>query len=154
MLPKYHILFGVLFTLSIYAIFPQTSLLYLAIIFLSSVLIDGDHYLYYIFEKKDFNLLKALKWYREKSKSFCSLSKNERKKVYSGLYLFHGIEWIIILAILGKFFFPHLTYVSLGFLVHFAVDLPFEIYYKGTAHKSSLIYMFYLYLKNKKKVRK
>ena len=151
MLPKYHIIIGILFVAIIYFIFPEISLLNLAIVLFSSILIDGDHYLYYIFKKKDFSLSKALNWYKEKSKSFWSLTKNERKKIYSGFYLFHGIEWIIVLALLGRFFFPPLTYVAAGFLLHFAVDFPSEICLKGTIHKSSLIYMGYLLNKENKK---
>jgi hypothetical protein len=152
MLPKYHIFFGILFTLSLYAFFPQTSLLYLAIVFLSSILIDGDHYVYYVFKKKNFSLIKALQWYKEGSKKMTSLSRTQRKGFYTGLYFLHGIEWIILLAILGRFFFPILTYVSIGFLFHFALDIPHEFYFKGTVHKISLIYS--IYMSNKKKSKK
>jgi hypothetical protein len=150
MLPKFHILFGILFVAILYFVFPQINLFYLAIVLFSSILIDADHYLYYIFKKKDFSLLKALKWYKEKMKAMLSLTKNERKKRYTGFYIFHGIEWIIILAILGRFVFPPLTYVAAGFLLHFAVDIPHEFYFKGTMQKSSLIYMGYLFFQTKK----
>jgi hypothetical protein len=151
MLPKYHIILGVLFITVLYFIFPQISLFYLAIVLLSSVLIDSDHYLYYILEKKDFSLIKALKWYEEKRKKSQLLSKKERAKQYSGFYLFHGIELVIILALLGRFIFPLLTYVAAGFLFHFAIDIPYEFYTKRTIQKSSLIYMSYLLIKNRKK---
>jgi hypothetical protein len=147
MLPKYHIFFGILCVIILHFVFPQISWFNLAIVFLSSVLIDGDHYLYFILEKKNFSLIKALNWYREKSKIMCSFNKKERKKVYTGFYLFHGVEWIILLAILGRFIFPPLTYVAIGFLLHLAVDIPSEIYLKGTVHKVSIIYSFYLFSK-------
>jgi hypothetical protein len=154
MLPKYHIFFGILFTLSLYAFFPQISFLNLAIVLFSSILIDGDHYLYYIFKKKNFNPLTALKWHKKEMEITCPLPMNERKKRYTGFYFFHGIEWIIVLAILGRFIFPPLIYVSIGFLFHFALDIPDEFRSKGTIHKSSLIYMTYLLYKENRKGKK
>jgi hypothetical protein len=154
MLPKYHIILGIFFVAVIYFIFPEINLFYLAIVLLSSILIDADHYFYYILKTKNLSLPNALKWYNEKRKVMLSLSKKERKKIYSGFYIFHGIEWIITLALLGRFVFPILTYVSIGFLFHFAVDTPHEFYFKRTIQKSSLIYMAYLFIKEGKKEEK
>lgn len=145
--PKIHIIVGILLTILLYFIFPQISLLNLFIIISSSVLIDGDHYLYYMFKKKNLNPIKCYKWYKEHIKKTFSLPMEERKKIYSGFYLFHGIEWIIILFLLGIYFFPVLSYVSLGFLLHFLVDAPSEFYFKRTKDKSSLIYNYYRFKK-------
>jgi hypothetical protein len=150
MLPKAHIIFGAFLTLLLHFAFPGVSLFYLAIVLLSSVLIDGDHYFYYIFKTGNLNPIKAIKWHKEHMKKTFSLSMNERKKIYTGFYFLHGIEWIIIFALLGRFVFPVLTYVSIGFLFHFAIDIPAEFYSKRTIHKSSLIYMAILLLKERK----
>jgi hypothetical protein len=151
MLPKSHIIFGAFFTLLLHFAFPGVNPFYLAIVFLSSVLIDGDHYFYYIFKTGNINPIKALKWHKEHMKKTFSLPMNERKKIYTGFYFLHGIEGIFILALLGRFVFPPLTYVSIGFLLHFALDIPSEFYFKGTIHKSSLIYMAYRLIKESKK---
>jgi len=151
MLPKAHILFGILFTVIFHFIFPEVRLFYLVIIFFSSFLIDGDHYLYYILKTKNLNPLKALKWHKEHMKKTLSLPMDERKKIYTGFYFFHGIEWIIIFALLGRFVFTPLTYISIGFLFHFIVDIPHEYYFKRTVHKISLIYMIVLLFKDNRK---
>jgi hypothetical protein len=150
MLPNAHIIFGAFFTILLHFAFPEVSYFYLGIVFLSSVLIDGDHYIYYIFKNKKINPLKAIRWHKEHMKKTFSLPMSERKKIYTGFYFLHGIEWILILALLGRFVFPPLTYVSIGFLFHFALDTPSEFLFKGTIHKSSLIYMLVLLLKEKK----
>jgi hypothetical protein len=143
MLPRKHLIIAVLFTILLYFLFPKINIINLLILFSSSVLIDVDHYFYYIFKKRDLNLIKCYNWYRENVKKTLSLPKKERKKIYSGFYFFHGIEWIIILFLLGKFFFPVLSYVSFGFLLHFIADIPHEFYIKRTMDKSSLIYNYY-----------
>jgi hypothetical protein len=147
--PKIHFIVGVLFIILLYFLFPQISFLNLFIILSSNVLIDGDHYFYYSFKKKDLNPIRCYKWYLENIKRTVSLSMDERKKIYSGFYLFHGIEWIIILLLFGIYFFPILSYVGIGFLLHFLVDTPSEFYFKGTKDKSSLIYNYYRFRKLK-----
>jgi hypothetical protein len=151
MLPKAHIFLGILFVLFLHVLFPQISYLNLSIIFFSSFLIDGDHFLYYFIKQKNLNPIKALKWHKEHMKKTRSLPMNERKKVYTGFYILHGLEWIIFLALIGRFVFAPLIYVSIGFLFHFLVDIPHEYYFKRTIHKCSLIYMAILLMKERKK---
>ena len=55
MLPKWHILFGAIFSMLVYFIF-NINLFQVSLIFLASIFIDFDHYLFYVFRKKDFNL--------------------------------------------------------------------------------------------------
>ena len=45
MLPRWHIIFGAIFTAIIWIFSPETKIIYLSLVFLSSVLIDFDHYL-------------------------------------------------------------------------------------------------------------
>ncbi|MDP2673070.1 MAG: hypothetical protein Q8O84_04625, partial [Nanoarchaeota archaeon] len=59
MLPKYHVLFGFLFSLILFLIFPFIGLSGFLIIFISSVLIDIDHYLFYVFKNRIFSINKA-----------------------------------------------------------------------------------------------
>jgi hypothetical protein len=150
--PKIHLIVGILFTILLYFLFPQILFFNLFIILSSSVLIDGDHYLYYMLKKKNLNPIRCYKWYKENIKKTFSLPIEERKKIYSGFYLFHGIEWIIILFLLGIYFFPVLSYISLGFLLHFLVDIPSEFYFKRTKDKFSLIYNYYRFRKLKKEI--
>ncbi len=143
MLPKYHFLFGLIFIIILHMFFPQISLLGLWIIFLSSFLIDGDHMLYYLIKKKSLNPFKAYHWFDDNVKRTLSLPMKERKKVYSGFYLFHGIEWIIVLFLLGGYVSVFFLYVGIGFLFHMIIDIPDEINKKRTVDKISLIWNYH-----------
>lgn len=143
MLPKYHILIGFIFTALLFFIFPELSFFGLAIIFLSSVLIDIDHVLYYFFRKKDINPFKAYRWYLTRCKKFHLLSKEQKKNFYSGFYLFHGIEWLIILFLLGNYIFSFFLFICIGFSLHFILDTIYEIYDRRTTDKISLIFNYY-----------
>jgi len=140
--PKLHFLIGVFFVIFFHFIFPQITFLNLLIILFSSVLIDVDHYFYYIIKKRDFNLFKCYEWYKEGVKKTHHLPIKERKKIYTGFYMFHGIEPLIILFLLGisvsQFFF----FIFIGFSFHLLLDIPSEIVIKGTFQKISLIYNY------------
>ncbi len=147
MKPKFHIVFGIVSSIIIYFLFPQITLLHLLVIFASSVLIDGDHYFYYILKKRNLNLIQCFRWYRDNLKKTLSLPMNERKKIYSGFYIFHGIEWIIIIFVLGFYINPIFYFVSFGFLIHFLVDTPSEFYFKRTFDKISLVWNYHRFRK-------
>jgi hypothetical protein len=147
MLPKYHILFGLVFIVFLYFFFPAVSLFGLAIIFLSSILIDVDHVLYYFIKKKSLNFYKAYNWYMKRVIQFNQLSREQKKKIYSGFYLFHGIEWLIILFLLGVYINHFFIFIFIGFSFHFILDTIHEIYCKGTVDKISLIWNYHRFRK-------
>jgi len=150
MRPKVHFILGILFTFLLYLLFPQISLIGLLIILFSSVLIDVDHYFYYFIRTKNLNLIKCYKWHEVHLSKILSASMSERKKIYTGFYFFHGIEWLIILFLLSKFVFPNFIFIFIGFLLHGIVDISHEYYLKRTLHKSSLIYNYTQWKKLKK----
>lgn len=142
---KYHLLFGILFTILLYFLFSSIiSIFGLAIIFLSSFLIDVDHYLYYVFRKKDFSLKRAYKWYVKNTHKFCSLPLEKRNKFYIGIYIFHGIEFLIILFLLGTFVSQIFIFILVGFWFHLFMDLISEIVLKQRIDKLSVIQNFVL----------
>ena len=151
MRPKIHLIVGIFFVIVLNFIFPQIGFLNLSIILFSSVLIDGDHYLYYILRTGNFNLIKCYKWYDTHLKKTLNLPINERKKIYTGFYLFHGIEPLIILFLFGISFSQFFMFIFIGFLLHFIVDIPHEYYVKRTLHKISLIYSYTQFRKLEKK---
>ncbi len=151
MRPKIHLIAGIFFVIILNFIFPQIGFLNLSIILFSSVLIDGDHYLYYILRTGNFNLIKCYKWYNAHLKKTLNLSINERKKIYTGFYLFHGIEPLIILFLSGISISPFFFFIFIGFAFHLALDIPSEIIIKGTVHKISLIYSYTQFRKLEKK---
>ena len=142
MLPKYHILLGFIFSLILYLIFPFIGFLGFFIIFFSSFLIDVDHYLYYIFKKKDFNLKKAYKYFFEKRKKIISSTKFVNDVPNPAMYFFHGIEILLVLFILGIFISKNFLFIFIGFSFHLFLDILEQIYYGFRIAKISLVYDF------------
>jgi len=124
--------------------------IYISIIFLSSILIDFDHYIYYIFEKKRFSLKSAYNWYLIERQKFHNLSSNEKKKHRYFIFIFHGSEILIILLLLSGYY-PVLFFVFVGFTMHLIEDLVIATKFKYLKRKLFLSYAVYLHIKNKVK---
>lgn len=139
MLPKYHIILGFIFSLFLFIIFPQIKFSGFLIIFLSSFLIDIDHYFYYIYRKKDFSLKNAYNWFVKYINKYKKLPKNKRNNVYIAVCIFHGIEVIIILGLLINFSKIFLFIIT-GFLFHYLSDYVGALYNNEETHNLSLIY--------------
>lgn len=145
---KYHILLGLIFSTLLYFLFPELNLSNLLIIFFSSFLIDIDHYLYYVYKKKNINPYRAYKWYVKNIIKFhFFLSKEQQKKAYTGLYLFHGIEILIILFFLGNYISSMFTFIIIGFLFHLFTDLVYEKILNQRIDKISFFYNYITFRK-------
>ncbi len=142
MLPKYHILFGFLFSLILYLIFPFIGLPGFFIIFASSVLIDADAYLNYAFAKKDFSLINAVKYLSEKREKAILLTRAQKSKILPRIRILHGIEILLILFLLGIFINKLFLFVFIGFAFHLFLDVLEQIYYGFRIAKVSLVYDF------------
>ena len=142
MRPKIHLILGIIFVIILKIFLPNITWISLSIILFSSVLIDGDHYLYYILKTRNFNLIKCYKWYKKHLEETLALPMNERKKRYTGFYVLHGIEPLIVLFLLGISVSQFFMFIFIGFFIHFIVDIPSEIIIKRTVHKISLIYSY------------
>ena len=118
-----HILYGLIFSIICFFIFPQIELLGMLLIFFSSLFIDSDHFLYYFYKNKNLNFVKAYKEGIKNRKKFDSLSVREKKKYYRGIFVFHGIEVLIILILLGLFVSGYFLYVFIGFSFHLFLDI-------------------------------
>ncbi len=123
MYPSQHLIFGFIFSLIIFFIFPSIGVFGLITIAAASILIDTDHYLLYVWEKHDFNLRNSYKWYRKKVKQVLSLPKEERLKYYHGLYIFHGFEVLFILLLLSIFISKYFLFILTGFNIHLFLDM-------------------------------
>lgn len=123
MLPKTHIILGLFFSLFILILFPNIGLLGFIIIFLSSFLIDIDHYLFHVWLKKDWNPNNAFKWFIKFTKKYQKLTETERSKIVAIPCLLHGIETLAILFLL--YYFSQniiFLYLLVGFLFHEFLD--------------------------------
>ena len=78
--PKHHVLLGFIFSIIIFLIFPSIGILGFLLIFLSSFLVDVDHYLYYVYKNRKLSLRKAYMWHIRKRKKWYVLSRKKRNK--------------------------------------------------------------------------
>lgn len=85
------------------------------VVFLSSLLIDADHWLWSIWALGHWNPLKAVRWHIEKQADLSSLN-------YHICCVFHTVEFLSVLGAVA-IFSPLARLVLLGFLFHVACDL-------------------------------
>ena len=135
-----HIIYGAIFSIVVYFLFPFIGILEAIIIFLSSVLVDVDIYIYYVFKKKSLNLFKAYKWAINKKEKFIKMPYKDRKNFYFGQRLLHGIEIIIILFLAGIFASKWIFLIFVGFSFHLLLDLIDQVTYYERVDKFSLIH--------------
>jgi hypothetical protein len=86
-----------------------------AVVFLSSLLIDVDHWLWSIWAFGHWSPLEAVRWHREKLEDLSCLN-------YHICCMFHTVEFLSILGAVA-IFSPFARLVLLGFLFHVACDL-------------------------------
>ena len=145
MLPKSHIIINLVICLGLLFFINPLGVL---IIFLSSVLIDVDHYLYYVFEKKRLSLKSAYNWFLIEKNRFLKLSLEERKKHRYFILIFHGLETLAIILLLSKYF-PHLFFIFIGFSIHLVEDSIEAVKFRFAKRRLFLSYAIYLHVKNK-----
>ena len=150
MLPKWHILAG--FAVSyILVVFFSVSPIAGIIIFFSSFMIDFDHYIYYVFEKKNFHPGHSVRWFLEFRRKWSKLTKEERKGHRQPILIFHGLEFgalLFFLSLVNRLFF----FLFLGMIIHMVLDWIDLIYEDRPIFlKISQIYVWQTN-KNKKKI--
>ena len=117
MSPLVHFIFSMITAVILYPIFGWSVLL----IFVSGVLIDIDHYFWYIYKIKDYNMFKCYKFYMIKE------AKNNYRGIVGALFIFHTIEILVILMVIS-FFIEIVMFLTIGIFGHFLLDLIW-IYY-------------------------
>ena len=147
MLVKYHVILGAIASAIIYFIFQITPI-QATIIFLASFLIDVDHYLIYIFDKKEINFNNAHKWFLKRRNKWIKLNPDQKNKTKRAIFIFHGIEFVFILIIFS-FFIPIVKFILFGVLIHLILDYIDIIYYKDKLY--SKMSQIYVILTNKDK---
>ena len=101
--------------------FPQIGFIGFSFIFLSSFLIDVDHYMLYVYKKHNLSLRNAYKWFVEHMKRRLALPKPNRSDYKYEILIFHGIEFWIILFLLTYTHF-YFWYVFIGVMFHMLLD--------------------------------
>jgi len=144
MLPRWHIFFGAIFTFIIWMSSPQIALVNLALVFLSSFLIDFDHYIASVIKTKKYSLKKSFEYHdrlREQEKK--EIARGIRKK--SDFHLFHTIEFHALVGVLAIFFSPFF-YIFMGMVFHSLLDV-FSLVESGKFHRRE--YFFSNWLANR-----
>ena len=118
---KWHFLFGFIIPY-ILVYFFNLPLFAGIIIFISSWIIDIDHYPWYALETKDWNPINAIKWYLKSIPKYLVMSINERKKFRHGIFICHSLLFWMILTILS-FIHIFFLWVLIGIAIHMAADL-------------------------------
>jgi len=142
MFPHKHFVYGTIFALILILIVPEIGFVGFSLILLSTVLIDVDHYIYYVVRKKDLSLINAYKWFLKNREKFFRLSCKEKLNLYSAWCFFHGIEILIILFILTFCISEYFSFVFMGFAFHLILDYIEQWNYCQEKHKIFIIYDF------------
>ena len=108
MLLQYHFFVGLIVSLLLYPVYGFNVL----IIFFSSILMDVDHYILYIFKFKSFDVVRAHNYFFNEEKPF--------------LLFFHTVEFLLVLLLLS-FYFKLAFFVLIGVAAHFLLDIYEEM---------------------------
>ena len=146
MYPKQHLFLGAIFATALFLLFPKIGFLGASLVLISSILIDIDHYLYYVYKKRDFNLKNAYFWIIGNGKAMCSLPKNKRNQCYMEFFFLHGIEILLILFLLIKFS-NYFLFIFAGVSFHLILDITHQTTYVDRIDRFSVIYDFFKYKK-------
>jgi hypothetical protein len=104
-------------------------------VIIGGVLIDIDHYLWYVWDRKDWNIFRAWRHFRVEY-LWLGLEKN----IKSEIYIFHNIEFLAVLAA-ASFYSNFIFMFTIGVVVHYALDLIYEYIHleKGIGKSRSII---------------
>ncbi len=144
MLPKWHILFGAVLAIFIWIAAPQTSLIYIALFFLSSFLIDFDHYICAFINTGKLGLSEAYEYHKK-------LEAENRGRVKKGIkekgdfHIFHTIEFHILIGVLGLFW-TSFFYIFLGMMFHSLTDI-YSLVYSKEMYRREFFFVSWLYKK-------
>ncbi len=126
MLPKTHMLLGIVFSLIVWFLFPAIPVWGIVLVFLSSFLIDFDHYAVFVLKKKKLSLKESLKWHDKEG----IVQKKEREagiREKGHFHLFHTIEFHLGVWLLGYFIWSGFLYIAIGMIFHSLCDLVYLI---------------------------
>ncbi|MBI5804063.1 hypothetical protein HY450_02365 [Candidatus Pacearchaeota archaeon] len=137
MFPRWHIILGLAFTLVIFYFSPGISLLFLSLLFLSSFLIDFDHYVASGLKTGKWSLKSSFEYHRIKGiEEMKEIARGIKKK--SDFHLFHTIEFHIIVGLLS-FFWIGFFYIFIGMVFHSLLDILYMLNL-GALHRREFLF--------------
>ena len=124
-----HVVFSTILAYLFYPVFGWK----IIFIYVGGVLIDIDHYLWYIYKVKDLDIFKCYKYYIESHK----IKNFDKDK--GALMIFHTVEFLLLIVFLAFYFEIALAFFT-GLIVHYILDIIFLIFVvKGFILKHSII---------------
>lgn len=134
-----HSVFSVVLGILLYPYYRWQALL----IFVGGVLIDADHYLWYIHRYKSVNLAKCYAFF------VSGVRESKWKEILGSVLVFHTVEFLIA-AVLLSFYSPLALMFTVGLLGHYLLDFIWHISVpKMVIMNHSIIWWLY-----KNKIRK
>ncbi len=146
MLPRYHIIFGAIFSILIWITAPQLNYVYVILLFLSTFLIDFDHYMCSVLKTKKLGLFHSFK-YHEKIKKQELAEKTRGLKQRGDFHLFHTVEFHILVGLLGLLWIGFF-YIFLGMAFHSLLDI-YSFLYDKTMYRREFFLTAWIFRKIK-----
>ncbi len=144
-----HLIYGSLFAVACYFLFDIVGFTEAFVIWICSwFIIDLDHAVRYSIRTGDFNPYRFFKFGKEFEKIWKRVSREDKKKYKNPLFMFHGIESLLVLFILS-FWWEAFFWCFIGFLFHLILDwVNLYVREEGVLAKVSVIYVL---IRNRKK---
>ena len=149
MLPHKHFVYGILLSLILVLIMPQIGFIGVFLIISSTVCLDADHYIYYLYKKKDWSLVNAYRFFRNTHKKFLAMPIEKRVRYYGAWCFLHGIEVLILVFLLTLFVSEYFGFVFIGIAFHLLLDYFEHWNFYSRFDKISLAYDFLKFRKLK-----
>ena len=144
MLPRWHIFYGLLFTILLFVVAPGVSVWYLLLVFLASIFIDLDHYFAFVHKTGRISLLHSFE-YHKKQGVWMRSQERSGLKPKSDFHLFHTIEFHALIGLLGMIWIG-LFYLFIGMIFHSLLDVIDGVQ-RNTLHRRE--YFFFKWLAKK-----
>ncbi|NQV08740.1 hypothetical protein HQ529_02705 [Candidatus Woesearchaeota archaeon] len=96
--------------------------------------IDTDHYLFYLFKEKSFNLRNAYFYFKDK--------QNCENVLRNYVLPFHTMEALVVSAVLSLYFEIFLM-VTVGMILHIILDWIYELRNQKNIKVPSIIFWYY-----------
>ena len=122
MLPRWHILLGIIFCIIFKFISPHTAYSSIFLIWFASVFIDFDHYLSAAFKHNKWNPVDAV-YHGYSLRNKALQQKSELGMCEKGdFHIFHTIESHLLVGIIALFY-PPFYFLFIGMVFHSLLDL-------------------------------
>jgi hypothetical protein len=141
MIPRWHVLFGAVFTFILWLAVPNIDYLYLGLVFFSSFLIDFDHYLCAVIKTKSLSLKNAFEYHKEKHKQH-QREKTKGIKKKGDFHLLHTVEFHALIGLLS-IFWAGFFYIFLGMMLHSITD-AITMFYDNGLHRREFFFFNWL----------